>query len=118
MYVSPRTLMDVLRRGRIGYFLCLNAGKSQPTLQRTQPKGVLCLKPQQTQTDPAQIEQQFQKQKKQALQTMQQAVQTLKQSNTTNDLQTVQQAQQQLQQASQLLNQMQGTAVTESTTAI
>lgn len=71
---------------------------------------------QDAQINQSELEQQFQTQKKQAMQVMQQAEQTIRQGATANDLHSLQQAQQQLQQATQQINHMQGIAVTQSST--
>ncbi len=61
-------------------------------------------------------EQQFETEKKQALQAMNQAVQTIQQMISMSDTQALKQASNQLQQVTQLINQMQGIAITQSPT--
>lgn len=62
-----------------------------------------------------QVEQQFEMEKMQALETIAQASEMLQQATQTN-LMVLQQSAQKLQQAVQLINQMQGIAVTEAST--
>lgn len=72
----------------------------------------------QPQNNSQQVEEKFLALKKQTLDTIHMACQTLEQCKSQNELQIVQQSQQQLEQASQLMNQMQGIAVTEATPAV